>query len=61
MDRDLHQNVVGIGLGVFDLDIEIAVLGKYAGVDQLEFRMVLAAPPVFLDQLRVGKAACGYL
>jgi hypothetical protein len=34
--RHLHQDVVDIGLGIFDLDIEIAVVVEHPGVDQLE-------------------------
>ena len=40
VDRgDADENVVGIGLGVFDKDVEVAVLVEDAGVDQLEFRL----------------------
>ncbi len=50
VDRHLHQNVVDIGLGIFDYDIEIAVVVEHPGVDQLELGLVPAAPSVLLDQ-----------
>jgi hypothetical protein len=55
VDRHLQQNVVDIGFGVFDYDIEIAVVVEHARVDQLELRLVPAAPPALLDQPGVGK------
>src|SRR6516162_1423948 len=42
-DRNPHQDVVDIGLGVFDLDIKISVLVEHSGVDQLELRLALPA------------------
>ena len=53
--RDLDQDVFDVGLGVFHEHIEVAVLVEYAGVQQFEFRLVLAAPLVFVDQLGIGK------
>src|SRR5208282_657012 len=43
-------DVVGISLCVFNLDVEIAVVGKDAGVDQLKLRLLSPAAPVLLDQ-----------
>ena len=54
-DRDLDQNVFGVGFGIFDEHIEVAVVVEDASVEQFEFRLVLAAPPIFLHQLSVGK------
>ena len=56
MDRHLQENVFNIGLCVFDLDIEITVVGKDAGVNQLILWFIFAAPPVFFDEPRVGKS-----
>ena len=53
--RDADQEVVGIGLGVLDDDVEVAVVVEDAGVDQLELRLAAAAPRVLLDELGVGK------
>ena len=36
MDRHPHEQVVHVGLGIFDLDIEVAVVIEDASVDQLE-------------------------
>ena len=52
---DFHQNVVGRRLCVGDLDIEVAVVVEDTGVEQFEFRLVGAAPPVLCHQLRIGK------
>ena len=56
VDRHLQENVFNIGLCVFDLDIEITVVGKDAGVNQLILWFIFAAPPVFFDEPRVGKS-----
>jgi len=49
------------GLGVLDEHIEVAVLGEHAvSISSYSSSCRLRAP-VDLDQLRVGKAACGYL
>jgi hypothetical protein len=52
--RDPDQQVVGIGLGVLDLDVEIAGLGEDAGVDQLVLGCAATATSVLLDQLAIG-------
>ncbi len=53
--RDFHENVARLDLGVFDEHVEIAILGKDAGVQQFVFRHVGAAPCVLRNQVRVGK------
>src|SRR5512139_3644159 len=58
---DLHQDVVRAGLGVFDEDIEIAVVVERAAVDQLELGNLPAPAPVLFCQQRVGKRALGIL
>ncbi len=50
MHRDPHQDVFRTCLGVFDHDIEVAVVVEHAGVEQLELGLVLAAPPVLCHQ-----------
>ncbi len=52
-DVNRDEQVLGIGLRVFDLDIEIAVFGKDARIQQLELRRILPTPPVLLHQLRI--------
>ncbi len=52
--RDLNQDVVRGRLGVFDLNIEIAVLVKGAGVGDFVFRLFLRPVTVRVDQLLVG-------
>ena len=56
VDRQLDQDVVNIGLGVFDLDIEIAIIGKDAGVDQLELGVRPAAAAVLFDQSSIRES-----
>src|SRR4051812_44645183 len=52
---DLNQNVVGLGLGIFDEDIEVAILIEDAGIDQLKFRLTFPAPTVFFNELPIRK------
>src|SRR5579862_7298729 len=52
---DADQDVVYLGLGILDEDIEVAVLIENAGVDQLKLRIGVAAAPVFIDQAGIGK------
>ena len=51
------QQVLGRGLGVFDEDVEVAVVVEHAGVQQFVFGLVLAAAAVGLHQVvvRVGR------
>jgi hypothetical protein len=53
--RHLHQDVDRRGLGVFDLDVEVAVVVEHAGIDQLELGLVLATASVLIDQLCIGE------
>src|SRR6266699_2070305 len=55
MDRDEHEDVLRIRLGVFDEDIEVAVVVEDAGVEQLELRLVFAATTVLLHKPAIGK------
>jgi hypothetical protein len=55
VDGNEHQDVVGAGLGVLDEDVEIAVAVEDAGVEDLEFRVLLAAAAVLLHQAGVRK------
>ena len=54
---DAHEQIVGIDAGIFDKNIEIAVIVEYAGIDELIFRLQLPAAPIFLPQLRIRKGA----
>jgi hypothetical protein len=53
---DLDQDVVRAGLGVFDLDVEVAVLREGLRVGDLVLGLSLSAAR-FLDQLLVGIGA----
>ena len=58
--RDRHQQVVGIGLRVVDLDDPVAVLVEDAGVDQLVLGLELVrAGRSPRSGPRYGNAACG--
>ena len=52
--RDLHQQVIGVGLGVVHLDDPVPVLIEDPGVDQLVFGLVPVAPGVLIDQVLIG-------
>jgi hypothetical protein len=52
---DADDDVFGVGLGVFDDDVEVAVVVEEARVEQLVLGAVIApAGAVLADQLRVG-------
>ena len=52
---DFHQNIFGVGFGVFDYDVEIAISVEHAGINKLKLRHVAATRLVFCAQARVGK------
>ena len=52
---DAHHDVFGVGLGVLDEDVEVAVLVEDAGVHELELLLVAPASPVLLDEGFVGE------
>ena len=54
MDGQPHQDVLGACLGVFDIDIEIAIGVEDSGIHDLEFGLLLAAARVLLHQPGVG-------
>jgi len=54
---DFHQQVVRTRLGIFDKDVVIPIVVEEAGIEQLEFRLILAAAAVFFDELTVRKLA----
>ena len=54
---DADENVFRGDLGIFHDDIEITALIKDAGIYELIFQIVLAAPAIFFQQLLVG--ICG--
>ena len=55
-DTDPDQDVVGGGLGVLRGDVEVAVLVKDAGVEQLVLEIALGPAAGLLDELAVGVA-----
>ena len=61
VDRDPDQNVRRRRLRVFGDDVEVAIGVEDAGVEQLELRIEVAAPPVFFDQLRIRESPLGIL
>ena len=60
-DAQADQNIIGRGLRVLSEQIEVTVLVEHTRLNQLKLAFLPAAPPVFLDQPRVGKYAWGYL
>ena len=54
---NLDQHVLGGGLGIFDGDVEVAVVVEDAGVDQFVFEIRARAMAVCFDQVSVGKRA----
>ena len=55
--RDLHQDVAGFGLCIFDVHVEVTVVGEYPRVEQLIFRDGGAAARIFGHQIRIGVGA----
>ena len=55
--RDLDQNILGRGLGIFDEDVEVAILIEDARVQQLVFEFLPAAAAIGVDEVGVG--ICG--
>jgi hypothetical protein len=53
--RDPDGDLLGRGLGVFDEDVEPAVLGEDARVEEFVFRPLPLPPLVFCHQPLVGK------
>ncbi len=54
-DTDLHEQVVGVVLGVGHLDDPVAVVLEDAGVEQLVLRLALVTTPVLGHQVAVGE------
>ena len=54
-DADLHQEVVGIGLAVNDLDDPVPVVVEHTRVHQLVLGLTLISPAVLGDQVPVGE------
>jgi hypothetical protein len=54
-DRDANEQVLGIALGVLHEDVEIPVLCKHAGVEQLVFAIEAGSVSIGGDQSLVGK------
>src|SRR5262249_29118637 len=58
---EADEDVVRPGLGVLGDDVEITAGVEHRGVQQLELRLELAAPPVLPDQPVVGEGGLGGL
>src|ERR1017187_5484476 len=54
-DLDADEDVVGRSLGVFHEDVEIAVVGEDAGIEQFILGIVAGAAAILLDQIVVRK------
>src|SRR5260370_17434012 len=52
---NLHQYVVGCRFCIIDKQVEISVLAKDAGVDQLELGFLFVSASIFLTKPRVRK------
>ena len=54
---DADVNLIRRGLGVGDFDVEVTVLVKHPGIEQIEGRVVARASRVFFHERAVGKSA----
>src|SRR3954452_9437490 len=61
VSRDLDQQVLRAGLGVLDEQIEVPILAKDPGVDELILEIVARATGVGLDQIPVRERQLGVL
>jgi hypothetical protein len=62
IDRfDANKDIVRRRLGVFDKNVEVAVIIEDAGIDQLVFQLVLAVSAIFLDEAGLRKLCVGIL
>ena len=60
-DGDAHQHVIGAGLGVLGLDVEVAVALEDARVRELELALVAAPAAVLLEELLIRESLLGVL
>ena len=60
-DCDADDRVGGIDLAVLNLDIEVAVLGKDAGIDQFELGLGTVTGAVLIDQFLIRESLLGVL
>ena len=60
-DGDADEEVVGVGFGVFEGDVEVAAVVEDAGVGDFEFGIEARAGAVGFDQRAYGNSAWGYL
>ena len=44
---EFDENIFDVGLGILDEDVEIAIIGEYAGVHQFEFGLRTVSTAVF--------------
>ncbi|MGQ9914635.1 MAG: hypothetical protein ACUVQQ_09850 [Thermogutta sp.] len=54
---DVHEDVLGISLGVLHEHIIVAIALKRIGIEEFKLRFVSAASGVGFDELTVGKRA----
>jgi len=54
-DADEDEDVLHVGLRVLNGHVEIAAFVEHARVDQLVFRLVLAAALVFFNEIALRK------
>ncbi len=52
---DANQNVLGIGFGILDGNVEVAILSEDTSVEQLVFRGTAPAAAILFDQICVGE------
>ena len=50
VDRDENQDILMGGLGIFDNDIEVAIVVEHTGLAEFVFPVLFPAPPVFFDE-----------
>ena len=55
MDSDSDQRVFRVSLGIFDKDVEVAILIENACVEKFVLHLFARAPPVGLYQIAIGK------
>ena len=55
VSRDPDGNILGIGLGILDVNVEVTVVIENARVDEFVFRSLPLTTLIFSDQIRIGK------
>ena len=55
MRRDANENILVVGFGVFDENVEVAIFAEDAGVEEFEFWLRATAALIFFHQPSVRK------